>query len=264
MLRKENIFKNKIFIFAMIFFLGTFCLSLVTCKKSSNKTKEAKIKIIASTSWTAAFADLAGVESIDVIAPATLIHPPEYEVTVSDINKILESDYFIFAGFERMMKTLGENVASSNMIKITCNNSLENVKSQVLKIAKICGDQNLAKERLASFESVIVDGKKNLESIGKNGAKVFCNKNQIYLAKDLGLEIVAVFGPGEVTSKDIQIAKTHTFDFIIDNVHNPVGKPLTEVNNSKYLVWRNFPEKVENGALEKVIKNNIQALIQLN
>lgn len=35
--------------------------------------------IIASTSWTAAFADLAGLDEVPFIAPANLAHPPEYE-----------------------------------------------------------------------------------------------------------------------------------------------------------------------------------------
>ena len=48
-------------------------------------------------------------------------------------------------------------------------------------------------------------GKNKVEKL--KGKKVLCNINQIYLAKDLGLEVVATFGPGQVTSEQIANAK---------------------------------------------------------
>ena len=61
----------------------------------------------------------------------------------------------------------------------------------------------------------------------------------------------------------MQKQKKSGFDFIIDNVHNPVGQPLAEVApGSKYIIWRNFPETVEKGSLEKVVKENIDAVFQ--
>ena len=103
----------------------------------SDAGKKSAFKIVASTSWTAAFADLAGLDNVQAIAPASLRHPPEYEVTVSDIQNISDSDIFIFAGFERMMKTLGTSIEGVNMVKISCDNSIETVTSQAKKIAEI-------------------------------------------------------------------------------------------------------------------------------
>jgi len=56
------------------------------------------VSVIASTSWTAAFADLGGADMVEVIAPASLIHPPEYEITVSDVVKIDKADYSSMQG----------------------------------------------------------------------------------------------------------------------------------------------------------------------
>ena len=100
---------------------------------ASGKADKKQIDVVASTSWTAAFADLAGVDEVETIAPATLRHPPEYEVTVSDIEKITTSKFFIYAGFERMMKTLGDAVGNTQMIKIHCNNSVDNIKTETAK-----------------------------------------------------------------------------------------------------------------------------------
>lgn len=227
---------------------------------ASGKADKKQIDVVASTSWTAAFADLAGVDEVETIAPATLRHPPEYEVTVSDIEKITTSKFFIYAGFERMMKTLGDAVGNTQMIKIHCNNSVDNIKTETAKIASSIGTTEKSKERVERYIKAVEDGKNKVEKL--KGKKVLCNINQIYLAKDLGLEVVATFGPGQVTSEQIANAKNGDYDFIIDNVHNPVGTPLSEVApNAKYVVWRNFPEIVEKDALTHVIQGNINSLI---
>lgn len=234
----------------------------VTEKTPVPEVEEQK-KVVASTSWTAAFADLAGIDKIDIIAPANLQHPPEYEITVSDIQKINECDVFIYAGFERMMKTLGDSVDNVNMIKIRCDNSIETVSSSAMTIAEYFGTQTKCNERVLDYINTIYDGKNKLNEKGLAGAKVICNVNQTYLAKDLGLEIVATYGPNTVTSEQIKYASENDFDFIIDNIHNPVAEPLHKVSpKSKYIIWRNFPERVEKDALKNVITNNINELLK--
>ncbi len=256
--------KKNCFLFA-----ASILFLLVGCKKSTAKVEPAAngqpaLKFLASTSWTAGFMDIAGVDGVEIIAPASLRHPPEYEVTVSDIQKINDSSYFVYAGFERMMKTLGDAAtADSKMIKIKCDNSVETVSLEAKKLAEIFGTQDECKKRLEEYCAVVEKGKNCLAKEGLSGAKVFCNKNQIYLAKDLGLELAQTFGPGEVTSEQIAFAKEQDFVFIIDNVHNPVGSPLLEVApDAKYVVWRNFPETVERASLKKVIESNIDCLFK--
>jgi len=190
-------------------------------------------------------------------------HPPEYEVTVSDIEKISNSNVFIYAGFERMMETLGDAVGNTTMVKITCDNSIETVRKSTSIIATVTGTKEESEKRVAKYIKVIEDGKSLVEKHGLKGKRVLCNKNQIYLAKDLGFEVSAIFGPGPVTSDQIVNAKTGKYDLIIDNVHNPVGAPLVEVSpNSKYIIWRNFPEVVEKDALLHVIQKNIDELLK--
>ncbi|MCR4741345.1 MAG: ABC transporter substrate-binding protein [Treponema sp.] len=235
--------------------------SLISCNKKKESDNSSQ-KYIASTSWTAAFADLAGLDKVDAIAPASLRHPPEYEVTLSDIEIIKNSEYFIFAGFERMMQTLGTAIDGVNMVKITCDNSIQTVKKSAFQIAEVTGTQEECQKRVEEYISTILEGKKKLEEMGLAGAKVYCNKNQIYLARDLGLEVVEIFGPGPVTSQQILTAKEGDFDFIIDNVHNPVAGPLTEVSSAKYIIWRNFPEVIERNALKNVVAKNIAEITE--
>ncbi|QTQ16946.1 metal ABC transporter solute-binding protein, Zn/Mn family [Treponema parvum] len=231
--------------------------------KTSQNTRTAVPRVVASTSWTAAFADIAGADKVEIIAPANLRHPPEYEVTVSDIQKILDCDFFIYAGFERMMKTLGGVTESSKMIKILSDNSVSTVTSETKKIAEILHTEGENEKRLKAYVKTIEDGKAEVQKRGLNKLKVLCNKHQIYLARELGFEVDDVFGPGPVTAMQIAKAKDGGYALIIDNIHNPQGKALVEVlPNAKYVVWRNFPDRVERNALLNVVQKNIDSLLK--
>ena len=220
-------------------------------------------KVVASTSWAAAFADIAGADEVESIAPVNLRHPPEYEITVSDVQKISDSEVFIFAGFERMMKTLGTKVPNKGVsVQVVLDNSLATVQESTLKIAQALGTEEIQKARFAEYEKLVKDGQKKALKKKLNKKKVLCNKNQTYLAKELGLDIVGVFGPGPVSAEELLKAKKEGYDLIIDNIHNPTGKPVTEIlPKAKYIEWRNFPTAVEHNALKKVVSDNIEILL---
>ena len=136
------------------------------------------------------------------------------------------------------------------------------LKESTLKIAQALGTEDIQKARYAEYEKLVKDGQKKALKKKLNKKMVICNKNQTYLAKELGLEVVAVFGPGPVSSEELLEAKKAGYDLIIDNIHNPTGKPITEVlPKAKYIEWRNFPEAVEHDALKKVVSSNIDLLL---
>lgn len=239
------------------------CL-IMLCSLCYGADKKKEINVTASTSWTAAFADLAGVDNIKIIAPADLKHPPEYEITVSDVLNVSRSDYFIYAGFERMMETLGSTLGNENsvkMIKITCDNSIDTVVKNAALISEIIGTEEESKKRVGRYVDYIKKARKDLSEKGLEGASVLCHKHQVFLAKELGFNVLETFGPGPVTSGQLVNAKNGKFDFIIDNIHNPVGQPLYEVSpESKYIIWRNFPDKVEKNSLLHVIQSNVSLI----
>lgn len=221
--------------------------------------------IVASTSWTAAFADLGGLDGVTFIAPATLTHPPEYEITVSDVVKINHADYFIFAGYERMMQSMGDAIKKEEgtMVQITTTNDKENVKKQAELLAELMGTQEQSEERLASYINTINDGAEKAKNQGLTEMKVYCHAMQVYLAEDLGLQIAGTYGPGPVTAQQISEVAKGDYQIIIDNIHNPIAGPLMEVSPAaKLVVWRNFPEKGGRGSLEDMVRENINALLK--
>lgn len=261
----------------LLFVLFAFCLSAVFAggKRDAASTTEQSApaisapvveepkKFIASTPWTAAFADLAGLDGVQSLAPADLRHPPEYELTVSDIQKVVDASYIISAGYERMMKTLADSAGNTEVIKIHTDNSVATVEEQAALIASYSKTEAVSKDRVASYRKAVEDGKKRVAELGLQNKKVLIHSMQVYLASDLGLQVGETFGPSPVTAAQIADAREKGYDIIIDNVHNPVASPLMEVcPNAKLVVWRNFPDTVGRGALEKVARENIDTLVK--
>lgn len=220
--------------------------------------------VIASTSWTAAFADLGGLDDVAHIAPANLIHPPEYEITVSDVVKINYADFFIYAGYERMMQSMGNSIKkeADAMIQINTNNSVENVIEQAQKIAHLMGTEDKSAPRLSSYVQTVERGAQKVKELGLDQLKVYCHSMQVFLARDLGLTVAGTFGPAPLSAAQIAEVARGGYDLIIDNIHNPIASPLLEVSpKSTVVVWRNFPEHGRRNSLQEMVQANIDALL---
>lgn len=265
--------KKKIIVFLFVVFAAMAVYaggkkdsaSKASKKSSASETSDASQSVntefIASTPWTAAFADLAGLDGVQSLAPADLRHPPEYELTVTDIQKVIDAKYIISAGYERMMKSLADAAGDTEVIRIHTDNSVETVSKQAAVIAAYSNTKEKAASRLVQYVLAVEMGKMRVKSLGLADKKVLVHSMQVYLAKDLGLPVDDTFGPAPVTAAQIADAREKGYDIIIDNVHNPVAAPLLEVcPSAKYVVWRNFPDTVGRGALEKVVEDNITAL----
>lgn len=214
--------------------------------------------VLASTSWTAAFADLAGVDDVSALAPAELRHPPEYELTPSDIVRLQEADYFIAAGYERMMSTISEGVTSPDRVDIRINTG--NDRANVIEQAQLIASYTGTTPRYDSYVAMLDEAASRVVAEGIDQLRVACHTMQTPLAEDLGLDIVHVFGGNELTPSDLDAAANGDWDLVIDNVHNPIAEPLAEVSGARYIVWRNFPEEVAPGALEATVRANLDQL----
>jgi len=251
---------KKLLITITILFI--ICFSMFA--QAEIETKENQINVVASTTWVASYAQIAGLKNVECVAPGTMIHPPEYEIKVSDIQKIMKADYFIYAGYEAMMKTISENVSPESTVQIQIDtfNSYENIASQARKIAKIANTETQCEENLRKLKTLLDESKEKLESQGINEVPCYCHFHQQYLAKDLGLNVLDIFGPSPLDSNQIQLVSKNKYPLIIDNVHNPIANVLLDVSkDSKIVVWRNFPVEVEDNSLFNLIKNNIDTLL---
>ncbi len=70
-------------------FLGIFLISLlfVTCKEPV----KSDITVVATNSWTGAFARAAGAKNVVILAPFDMEHPSEYELRAADIPLVVNA-----------------------------------------------------------------------------------------------------------------------------------------------------------------------------
>ena len=103
----------------LLFLLFCLVLSLALYAEGVQEAQSSP-EVIATTSWTASFAEVAGLEDIRILAPYELQHPPEYEMTPGDIRDIAGADMIIYAGYEVMMERLKEAAsADARLVQIT-------------------------------------------------------------------------------------------------------------------------------------------------
>lgn len=223
-------------------------------------------KYVCSTSWVAAIAELAGVDDVVTIAPVNLKHPPEYEITPMDILNVVKADLIMHAGYEKMVKTMtaSAEIDQNKMLKVRTTNTLDNLEKMIIAISEKTGTQKAAATRFNNYKKMILDARKNITQKGLDKIPVYVNVNQAEFARDLGLNVVDTFGGGPLTSAQIAQVAKEKYALVIDNVHNPVADPILEVSpDTKILIWRNFPEKLEKNSLYKVVKSNIDSLLKL-
>jgi len=199
--------------------------------------------VIASTSWTGAFAQVAGAEDVRVLAPFDLTHPPEYELRPSDIRAVGQADFVIYAGYETMVERLLATAENSDTqpIQITTVHARPVMRASVMKIAEALGTVDTAEERLDELFGVLDDWQSELEGYGLHDVPVVAHFHQRALAESLGMNVVGVFGPAPLEARQIDEISRLDPSLIIDNGHNPIATPLEETTDATITVWYNFP-----------------------
>lgn len=220
-------------------------------------------KYVASTSWVAAIAELAGIDGVVTVAPANLKHPPEYEITADDMVNVVNAKLFMHAGYEKMMKTIGSaaQLDPDRIVKVKTTNTLENLSNMVNMLSQKAGTQEEASKRFGKFQELVEDARERIAKSPNRDIEVYANTNQAEFARDLGLNVVSTFGAGALTAAQIEEAHSKAYPLVIDNLHNPVASPISQVSpNSIILTWRNFPDHTGGDALYNVVKENLEAL----
>lgn len=218
---------------------------------------------VASTSWVAAIAELGGIDGVSTVAPASLRHPPEYEITADDIVRVTKAELFMYAGYEKMMDTIkaSSGLSDEKTVKVKTTNTLENLESMVKLLSEKAGTKEKAEERFSEYKALIEEARERIAASPNKDIEVYANTNQAEFARDLGLNVTSIFGSGPLTSAQIEEAHEKAYTLVIDNVHNPVASPIKEVSaESTILTWRNFPDHLGDNALYNVVKENLESL----
>jgi ABC-type Fe3+-hydroxamate transport system substrate-binding protein len=219
-------------------------------------------KVIASTSWTAAVARAAGAKDIVVIAPMELQHPPEYEIKPSDVGAVSGARLLVYAGYEKFAARLREAAGSSKVaeLQINTDNLPPILKAEARKIAEKLGTVKEYESWAAGFDS-FVSALRSRVRAAYPATRVATHRFLKTYAEWLGFEVVGVFGPGEPSPAVVLDLVRAKPDLVIDNWHNPSGKPIAESLKKPLVTLINFPGKDGTRTIEDVFRHNERAIL---
>ena len=238
-------------------------LSFFTISLFGTPAFEETPDVIATTSWTAAFALAAGADDVHVLAPYALRHPAEYELKPSDIALISDAGYIIYAGYEVMAGKIQESIDQNGpeLIHIATDYSMATIRQSVMKIARILGTTDKAQRNIEQIETFIGEWRQELVPFELTDRAVIAHVFQKPLLDELGARIAGVFGPAPVEARQIAELSDKDAALVVDNWHNDVGKPLRNtMKDVPQVIFLNFPGEEDTRTLIDVLKFNRREL----
>jgi len=238
-------------------------LLVVGCTKPVDNTAPVQenpieeTSIIASTSWTALIAEAATGQSVQVIAPVELKHPPEYDFKPSDLTATQEADWVIMAGYEAFMRKILESnsIDEEKVIQIRTTNTYDLLVAQTRAIAEKVGTEEIQQAWEGEFTTEMNTILEKAQQMNVSNIKVLAHAHMADFVKSLGFNVLEVFGAEELSPAKIGELANLKPDLIIDNFHNPQGKGIEEISGATRVELRNFPGPQHESIMDLIIDN---------
>ena len=241
-----------------------FILLIFCCLISCNHKPSPPTEVIATTSWTAAYAMAAGATNVSVIAPSEMVHPSEYELRPGDISRLSKANLIVFAGYEVMVDQIksGLKIPDGKMLKISTSYNYNEIEESVMQIARRLGTVQIAKKNLDEIKQLLSNGRVDVQKRGLNKESVLVHFFQESFARELGINPTMIFGPAPPEPKEIlEMAQTNAV-LILDNIHNPVGGAAKDIlQRADYKLLLNFPGLNKTRTIADVIRYNIDQIV---
>ncbi|HUJ74520.1 MAG TPA: zinc ABC transporter substrate-binding protein [bacterium] len=219
----------------------------------------APVRVVATNSWTAAFAAAAGATDIVTLAPSQLRHPAEYELKPSDVAALRGAGLIVYTGFEVMAQKLADAAGNQSirMLKVDADYTVPVLSASITAIADALGTQAAGQKSLSELESFLAAWKAELAGAGLGGTPIVVHVFQKPLMEQLGFTIAGVFGPGPLEAAQIAKLSPSGAKLIVDNWHNEAGGPLKEtMKGAGYASLINFPGVDGTTTLLDVLKDD--------
>jgi len=251
-----NVFKKPAF-YSLCIVLTILWILLST----SPAKAEEKIIVVASTSWTGAIAEAAGADEVRILAPFELKHPPEYDYRPSDIAQLRSARLLVYGGYEPFVKRLAiaAGFPQGDLVAIMTSNDPDNLKKQARLLAEKMGTQKREAAWEKALDKILADIQKQAKKNKISQKRVLVQKYQIPLVKWLGFDVIGVFNTEELSPNKVMEYAMMKPDMVIDNFHNPQGKPIAEIAKCDYVAIINFPS-ANTLSLIELLKENAAKL----
>ena len=200
------------------------------------------VKVVASTTWTGALAKLAGASDITVIAPTSVLHPPDYDPKPSDLVAAADADIVVYAEFESFAKRLVEAAGGDTVIfPLTLENTAASIESEVMRLAAEIGTEDAARSNLDEFLASIDELGKDAAASAPDTAPVIVSQVfMAYWADWAGATSAGTFGPQPMSAGDLAGLMELQPTLIFDNFHVPGGQAF-EAEGTPRLQLINYP-----------------------
>lgn len=200
------------------------------------------VKVVASTTWTGALAKLAGASDITVIAPTSVLHPPDYDPKPSDLVAAADADIVVYAEFESFAKRLVEAAGGDTVIfPLTLENTAASIEGEVMRLAKQIGTEDTARANLDEFLAAIDELGKDAAANAPATAPVIVSQVfMAYWADWAGVTSAGTFGPQPMSAGDLAGLMELQPTLIFDNYHVPGGQAF-EAEGTPRLQLINYP-----------------------
>lgn len=230
---------------------------------STEMTTEASPKVVATTSWVAAFAQMAGATDITVIAPSNLQHPPDYDPKASDLAAVADADFILLAGFEGFADRLKEAAGSEAVVDVVATEFFpEALEHEVLRLAALMGfDEHEAQHNIEHYKEHWAEESARVQEAltGKSPVVVSHAFTGVWAAL-AGLEVAGSFGPQPLSPADVAALVDLHPTVILENKHMPGGAGLADASGAVQLDMTNFPG--DDLDLQAVVTINADVLIE--
>lgn len=224
--------------------------------------RQAQPRVVASTSWVAAFAKAAGIRDVVLVAPANLQHPPDYDPKPSDLAAIAQADYVLVAGFEGFATRMKEASGSrAQVISVQVDNQPANIKRQVMALAEKFGTQAAATAWIARFEHRLAELQKDIAAaVPKPAPRAISQIWMAYWVPFAQMQLAGTYGPKPITASELAKLAALKPDVVILNAHVQSNNVFNDLP-AKKVVLHNFPP-ANNIDLIAIFERNAQAIIQ--
>jgi len=232
---------------------------------NQNISAQDKVRVVVTSSWTAAYAQLAGIDDYEMLAPSDMQHPSEYEIQIEDIRKLKNADLIICGGYETMMEKIrtGLQIEPEKILQIQTDYNLKHINNSVRTIANKVKTSEQAEKNLSRLNNLFEESKARIKESGISEVPVISQFFMKALSDELELKVSGIFGPRQLEAFDIQDMMKLDFELILDNAHNPSAQPLVETRKDARIAYLiNFPGKGSTESLEDVVRYNVDMIIE--
>lgn len=207
-------------------------------------------KVVASTTWVAAFARAAGATDVTVIAPANFAHPPDYDPRPSDLVAVATADIVLMAPFDGFAQRLRDASGSTAKVdRVDLENTPAKIRSEVTRLGKLLGTEPAAEAFLKRFDAeyarLSMEVKKK---IGANRPVTVAHRFMAYWASEFaGLEVAGIYGPKPLAPAELAdlVAKKPGVVFRNGHVERPegpsAGRAIADNAKARDVMIINFP-----------------------